>query len=345
MRTRFKNSLIISFAVCFAAISPFSSAFGAQAKTKNKNNVTQRDAQQQTKDENEKGAQIAQLIGVATVALGTAQIYQGYTQITTGRSMQSNPYTAAAGAAMVTQGQIGVATGTISVLSGVSGLAGAKKMKQNAAIAGANMGQIDSLGKNADDNIKIDSSFLNNDDVGRVLDGFEKAMGIPRDGLLNALNKGVDPFDLLAAKGMPKSLLDELKAKGEEAIANGAKPDLEKYGLSAEKIAEGMGIGDLSGGGGMMASTKPGGPNLDDLLGGLTKDSDTEIETGGVDPSKIGIDPEVQKALDKAGVTNKTLFQMVSMRYRARTPALFGIKLEPGERKPASMELEKEETL
>ena len=343
MWRRLQNQLIAIFIALLTTILVFDSAFAAQ--TNSNGGVTQKEAQQQTKQENEKGAQIAKILGVATVALGTAQIYQGYTQITTGRAMQSNPYTAAAGAAMVTQGQIGVATGTITTLSGLQGLLAAKKMAANAALAGKNMAQIDSLSKNADDNIKIDPSFLKNGDVGKVLDDFEKATGIPRDGLLNALNKGVDPFDLLAAKGIPKSLLDEANTKGHEAFANGAKPDLEKYGLSAEKIAEGMGIGDLSGGG-MMASAKPGSSGLDDLLGGLTKDSDADIQTGGVDPNKIGLNPEVQKALDKAGVTDKTLFQMVSMRYRARTPALFGLKdVQLDDRKPANAETDREGTL
>jgi hypothetical protein len=318
MRKRWKNIISYILLITMMTSLDFSNVFAE----------TQSGSQDQTAKENEKGAGIAKAMSVLTIAMGTFQIYEGYTCV-----MACTGPQAAAGCHIPCY--IKIAAGTVAVLSGVMGLQGAKKMAQNAAKARANSRQMSSLGKNADDNIKIDDSFMKDDKVGKILDDVEKGLGIPKDELVKALDNGVDPFDLLAAKGVPRKILDEARAKGEAAVENGAKPDPEKYGVLAEIVAGEYGAG---GGGGGAASpmANTGMPSFDDLLGGVTKQEE-ELKGAGVDVTKIGLNPDVQKALDKAGVTDKTIFQMVSHQYRDRTPFMFGLEnVKSDNRRPAS---------
>ena len=281
----------------------------------------QKKAQQAVQKENEKGAGIAQILGIASVGLGGMMIYQG-------KELTSKPEPAsqAAGYQMILQG-------SIAVLTGLQSLQAKEQMKRNANDAAYNAAQIDSLGSvdGLGDGFKIDSSYLKDGEVGKIMDGFEKSTGIPRDYLASALEKGVNPFDLLANApkgGMDKKLLGQAKSKAEEFLAAGGKADLAKYGLDPEKIAASLGEsgGYGNGGGGRsLASAKSNKSDFDSLFG-ANQDQGAIVDSGGINPNDIQVSPEVQKALGRAGISDKTIFQMVSARYKARTPFLFGLE-------------------
>ncbi len=317
--------------------------------------TTQRGAQQDTKEQNERGAQIAKLISYATIGLGVAQIYKGYKDIETGKALSktgegevtageaANASSAGSGNGQIHDGQKHQAEGSqqvnggtiqsiqggMTVLQGMQGLLGAEKMQNNANAAARNMNQIDSLNpKNPNDNVKVDPSFLHDGDVGKALDKFEKTMGIPREALANSLESGKDPFDLLASKGVPKDVINAARLKAGELVANGASVDPKTLGLDPNAIARSIGAeGDLSGGGmGRSPSSELASlSNFDDLLNAAQQSPDTGIASGGVDPNKIGLSKDVQDAMNRAGRTDKTLFEMISAQYHARTLFMFGL--------------------
>jgi hypothetical protein len=299
---------------------------GSMSYCNNSNN--QLDSQDDTKKLNDQGSSSATSAGMAATAAGMAMIAAGI-------ALMANPNTAPAGAAMV-------AAGTALLMSGMQAMQAAQKMAGNAGISGyrgTNMGNIVKpglSGTNLGDGsgtsgIKIDSSLLRNGKVGSIMDDFENKTGISRDDLKSQLEAGNSPAAIMAgskkfggaSEAQLQNMLDKNSANAEPMSG---QEMMDKLGLTADDL-KGTGEENTyatgSGGSRSPASRSGGGGSSLDSLLGKSSDALGSGTIGGVGSDK-GLSPEIQSALDRSGITNRTLFQMVHTQYKKKTPMMFG---------------------
>ena len=94
---------------------------------------------------------------------------------------------------------------------------------------------------------------------------------------------------------------------------------MDKLGLSPGDLAQSASTaGDPNRG---LASNNSA-VNIDSLFPGR---SDPSGASSG-DPNNMKLSPEVQAALDKNGITGRTIFQMVHSQYVKKTPLMFGVQ-------------------
>jgi hypothetical protein len=288
----------------------------------------QQNTQDDTKKLNDQGSSSASSAGMAAIAAGMAMIAAGV-------ALMANPPTAPAGAALV-------AAGTALLMAGMQAMQAAQNMANNAGISGyrgTNMSNIAKPGTNGTQigtgsgasGIKIDSSLLRNGKVGSIMDDFENKTGISRDDLKSQLEAGNSPAAIMAgskkfggaSEAQLQGMLDKNSANAE---AMSSQEMMDKLGLTAEDL-KGSGEENTyamgSGSSRSPASANGGSNGLDSFLG---KPADGAIGSGTIGGlgSDKGLSPEIQSALDRSGITNKTLFQMVHSQYKKKTPMMFG---------------------
>jgi hypothetical protein len=235
------------------------------------------------------------------------------------------------------------------------GMSAAGQMANNAGISGYNAGQMGNLnptvpgvttpgtgittppgtvGASIDtpgstSGIQIDDSFTRTGKAGAIFDEFEQKTGIDRDEFAKGLKDGKSVADMLAAsKNFGGSSADKLQGMFDGAQAMNANDVMDKLGLTPEELAAmaGKGEGEMNLAGassnGSGAMRNPASTGLDGLLGGL---GNTPAAGDGTVGLKNGsLSPDVQAALDRNGITDRTIFQMVRMQYRSKTPMMFG---------------------
>jgi hypothetical protein len=282
----------------------------------------QQNTQDDTKKLNDQGSNSAASAGMAAIAAGMAMIAAGV-------AMMSNPPTAAAGAALV-------AAGTALLMAGMQAMAAAQKMANNAGISGyrgTNMSTLNTATLSGTDvgngsgasGIKIDPSLLRNGKIGSIMDDFEKKTGISRDDLKDQLEAGKSPAEIMAQSnkfgGASEAQLQGMLDKNSGGTPLSNQEMMDKLGLTPEDLM-GENVYAQSGSGGPRSPASNSGSNgLDGLLG---KPGDAGSAVIGSSLDVKGLSPEIQSALDKSGITNRTLFQMVHSQYKKKTPMMFG---------------------
>lgn len=279
------------------------------------NTDNQTDSQNDTKSLNDQGSSSAAGAGMAAIAAGMAMIAAGV-------AMMSNPPTAAAGAALV-------AAGTALLMAGMQAMAAAQKMASNAGISGyrgTNMGTLNGANVGAGtgaSGIKIDPSLLRNGKIGTIMDDFEKKTGISRDDLSEQIQAGKSPAEIMAQskkfggnEAQIQAMLD--KNSGGTPLTN--EEMMDKLGLTPEDLIGGEHV-YAQGGGAARSPASSGASSLDSFLG---KAPDAGNSVIGAPIEVGGVSPEVQAALDRSGITDRTLFQMVHSQYKKKTPMMFG---------------------
>ncbi|RZA04519.1 MAG: hypothetical protein EOP11_14910 [Proteobacteria bacterium] len=315
----------------------------------------QRNTQNNNKDMNDQSSQQSSMMGMMAIMAGMAMMAAG-------AAMMASPPTAAAGAALM-------AAGAMLLAAGMAAMAAAKEMKQNANASGVNGMNLDNIsssisgdptknlgaskgGKVSGTSMSIDPSVVaagNKTDA--LVDDFENKTGISRGELVDGLNNGKSPIDMLAASSTMQKAgygADKIGGMVNDAASSGNLPSgeelLNQVGMSAEDIAAmaarnaSMGAdGPLVAGGSGGASRTPAAASPDYSYQGATKDavggstgfgSGSSFAAGGSGHLSAG----VQSALDRSGVTNRSLFQMVKEQYKKKMPMMFGAQ----ERKAAS---------
>lgn len=284
----------------------------------------QQNTQDDTKKLNDQGSSSAAGAGMAAIAAGMAMIAAGV-------ALMANPPTAPAGAALV-------AAGTALLMAGMQAMAAAQKMANNAGISGyrgSNMSTLNTSTLSGTDigngsgasGIKIDPSLLRNGKVAAIMDDFEKKTGISRDDLKDQLESGKSPAEIMAqsnkfggaSEAQLQSMLD--KNSGGTPLTN--QEMMDKLGLTPEDLA-GSGenvYAQSTGGGSRSPASNNSGAGLDGLFG---KPGDSTSGAANAQLEAKGLSPEIQSALDKSGITNRTLFQMVHSQYKKKTPMMFG---------------------
>jgi hypothetical protein len=316
----------------------------------------QRNTQNNNKDMNDQSSQQSSMMGMMAIMAGMAMMAAG-------AAMMSSPPTMPAGAALM-------AAGAMLLAAGMAAMAAAKEMKQNANQSGVNGVNMDNLptstisgdptknlgdskgGKATGSSLSIDPAVVaagGKSDA--VVDDFEAKTGISRGELIEGLNNGQSPVDMLAASSAMKKAgvgADKINSLVADAQSSGNMPSggelLDKIGMSAEDIAAmaaknaSMG-GDsaLAAGGGSGGARSPASASTDYSFNAAGKDA-------GVASGNLGsaqnftatgsghLSDSVQNALDRSGITTRSLFQMVHEQYKKKMPMMFGAQ----ERKAAS---------
>lgn len=322
---------IVGLCALSVAVTPAWSIGTSAGTTSNPNlpvppppGINQTAAQAQQQDQAKKGQQQAQMMGLASIALG------GY-MVKTGISLNSTP--CACGTPLII-------SGVLAIMQGIMGLNGAKELGKAAGAAGMNLGNLGSNGPtttklgngSGSSTFSVDPAALRSGKVGEIMSKFEKATGASRDALAKALGSGMSPFDALSKMGISKSDLAKAQALANGAIAknsNAVADNAKKLGL--DKIGGGIKtVGDTSGAStNLNAAIKPGnGINLDDLA---IKD-DAAAAAAETLPVDTTVSADVQSELNREGITDMTIFQMVRTQYTKKTPMMFG----QDDRAPAS---------
>jgi hypothetical protein len=193
--------------------------------------------------------------------------------------------------------------------------------------------------------IKIDPSLLRTGKAASIFDDFEQKTGISRDGLLDQLNSGKSPAEIMAGNknfgGASADQMQKLLDQHSCGAPLSAEDAMAQMGLSPEDLAEltkntGMsatgeenayGTGGGSGGSRSPNSANANAvPNLDALLGAGRSDPAGDGVLGSL--GALELSPEVQAALDRHGISGRSLFQMVHDQYKKKTPMMFGMPLK-----------------
>lgn len=304
---------------------------GAAFSHCNKND-NQQNSQTDTEDLNDSGAQQSKMLGMMAIAAGAAMV--------------------AAGMAMVPPNMGLIAAGMALILAGTQALAAASKMDKNANKAGYNAGNMSGISNNGTPSgssigesgstpgIKIDPSLARTGKASAIFDDFEQKTGISRDELINGLESGKSVPEVLggskkmgASEAQLAGMMDKASSSG---AAMGADEAMAKLGLTAEDLAAygkntGMSatgeesVYGIGAGGGSRNPNSANTNSLDALFG-----AGTGVGAGGNDPNALGgaglgLSPDVKAALDRNGITNRSIFQMVNEQYKRKTPMMFGV--------------------
>lgn len=294
-------------------------------------NDTQENSQKDTTDLNNKGAQQSMMLGMMATAAGAAMVAAGMA------SVPPNGGLIAAGAALIAAGMMGMsAAGNMASNAGVSDY---NDYKMN-DITPSNPTGSSTRDPNNPGGIKIDDSFTRTGKSGLVFDDFENKTGIGRDALAEGLQSGRSIADILADSEKLKKRgydADKIAANLNGATPLGADEVMGKLGLTPEELAamanknNSMGEdGALAmGTGGSRSPASASSNSLDGLMGG----ANAPATLGGENAGALGsLSADVQNALDRNGITDLSIFQMVSRKYKTKTPMMFG----EAARKPSS---------
>lgn len=301
-------------------------------------NDTQENSQKDTTDLNNSGAQQSMMLGMMATAAGAGMV--------------------AAGMAMTPPNGGLIAAGAALIAAGMMGMQAAGNMASNAGVSDWNDYKMNDItndtptitGTSTDDpkkpdGIKIDDNFTRTGKSGLVFDEFENKTGIGRETLANGLQNGRSIADILAES-------EKLKKKGYDAdkiaasmnnsgaTALGADEVMGKLGLTPEELAamaaKNSAMGDDSayalGTGGSRNPASASATSLDGLLGGAANAPSTLDGANGGAGALGALSADVQNALDRNGITDLSIFQMVHRKYKTKTPMMFG----ESSRKPSS---------
>jgi hypothetical protein len=116
----------------------------------------------------------------------------------------------------------------------------------------------------------------------------------------------------------------------DDATAKGSLPSgqdvMNKLGLSAGDLtgsANASGNGVAGGGDPNRGLASTSGASLDSLFPGYNSVVPSDSKSSG---TSMKMSPEVKAALDKNGITSRTIFEMVHTQYNKKTPMLFGVQ-------------------
>jgi hypothetical protein len=282
---------------------------------------TQQNAEQQTKDLNKEGQQKSNMLGMLAIAAGMGMIAGGV-------AMNASSKCRCAGIPLII-------AGGLMVVSGMLGLQAGKKMGQNADTASGLSQGLSNIStaplkgtKFGDDaGFKVDPSLLRNDKAKSVLADLEKKTGIKPDDFIKGLEDGLTPAEMLGAQKKFGSA-DQIQALIDKNTANASPLSqgevMDKLGMTDGDL---QGLGDDAnayavGGGGGGAKKAEAGADLASLLGGGNSAASGD---GSVNLANGKLSDDVQNALDKNGITGRTVFDMVRSQYKKKTPMLFGV--------------------
>jgi hypothetical protein len=298
-------------------------------------NDTQENSQTDTKDLNDKGAKQSMMLGMMATAAGAAMV--------------------AAGMACSCPGPNGglIAAGAALIAAGMMGMQAAGNMASNAGVSDYNDYKMNDItrpdnptGTTTDPTkpggIKIDDSFTRTGKSGLVFDDFENKTGIDRDTLANGLQSGRSIADILAESDKAKKngfSADKIASSLNGATPLGADDVMNKLGLTPEELAamanknNSMGEdGALAmGTGGSRSPASSASNSLDGLMGGANAPGTLDSASSAAG-ALGGLSADVQNALDRNGITDLSIFQMVHRKYKTKTPMMFG----ESARKPSS---------
>ncbi len=304
-------------------------------------NNNQDTTQEDTDDLNKNGANKSSALGMAAIAAGMAMVAAGM-------ALLASPPTVPAGMALI-------AAGMALIAAGMAALAAAGKMNDNANKAGYNAYKMDNLndpyrstistdsgtittgssnlgdvkkvdlGDGNTSGIKIDPALMRSGKLDSIFADMEKNTGLNRDDLANGLANGGNPLSMLSNSPALAG-----KSIGSEANLNKMMDDTMAKGNlpSGDEVMNQLGLSDsdlgtvVNPGGGRSPNATAGSPNIDSLF--PVSGKETSGASGG-DPG-MKISPEVQAALDRNGITGRTIFEMVHSQYRKKTPLMFGVQ-------------------
>lgn len=301
----------------------------------------QMDSQNNNKNNNDQSSQQSSMMGMMAIAAGMAMMAAG-------AAMMASPPTAAAGAALM-------AAGTMLMMAGMQAMAAAKEMDKNKNQSAAYQSNLDALNSGLSTassvstataaSVSIDPSLLGSGKAGTIFSDLEQKTGISAADFVNGLNNGTSPVDMLAESSQMKALgmsqdklngfVDASKASGQSLTGAEA---LSQMGMSQEDINElarqnaantKSGSDAYAAGGSSGASRSPSSAAAaqQDFSFAAPKDALTgasSLNGAGAGGSSSSLSSGVQSALDKSGITNRTLFQMVHGQYTKKTPMMFG---------------------
>lgn len=297
---------------------------GGEIKSPTSGELTQQQAEKKTKDVNDQGSSQATMMGMAAIAAGAAMIAAGMAQ------QPPNGALIAAGAALVA--------------AGMAGLAAAQKMAQNADKANDYQNGLINTGPKPivnnplkpptnDSGIKIDPNLLRNGRIDTIMSDMEQKTGMSREDLAKGLENGT-PLSKMMADANKKLNNANSMAAIDKALAGAdghmsSSELMDKLGLTAADLGSGDDV-YASGGGGSSykGSGASSAQNFDFGLGKTDPAGSSTI-------SALKVSEDVQNALDKNGITGRTIFEMVHTQYTKKTPQMFGI-IQEKTRNPAS---------
>lgn len=297
-------------------------SFSHCSKNKDK---TQENTQGDTKDLNNSGSQQSMMLGMMATAAGAAMVAAGMAPCPTPAGC--NVGLIAAGAALIAAGMLGMSAA--GKMKNNSGEAGNNEYKMQ-DIASGNASGTSTTEKGNASGIKIDESFTRTGKSGLVFDDFENKTGIDRDTLANGLKNGRSIADILGDSQKLKNSgydADKMAATINGASALGADEVMDKLGLTPEELAamanKNAGMGEdgalAAGTGGSRSPASASTAGLDGLLAGAATNAPATL--GGVNGT---LSADVQNALDRNGITDLSIFQMVHRKYKTKTPMMFG---------------------
>ncbi len=287
------------------------------APTQNGNQTTaQQDAQKKSND----GSNTATITSLLTMAMGGMMIKEGTASCPSCNTMM-------------------IMMGSMMILQGMQGMQGAKALANSGAAQGANAGTMNGndTAKMADTNgpgkasFSIDPSLLREGQLGSALDKVEKNLGIPRDTFANQAMNANSAGDLESmikggkgVGGISDKKLDDIFSAAAEKLA--ANPNATKDALAKA----GIDLNSYGSGGGVAVASKSSArdTSFDDLLKGMNKDDPNAQGTGGI-LLNGEVSSDVQAALNKNGISDKSIFEMVRTQYKKQTPVLFGMDKKP----------------
>jgi hypothetical protein len=290
----------------------------------NGNTLNQQDAQKQNQQKAKEGQGMAQLMGIASIALGGYMIKTG---------VQTNAScTCGAGTPMII-------SGAMAIMQGIQGLMGAQKLGQMANTSAGFSGNLGSMGPGTtkfntnagSSGFSFDPNALKQGKIGDIMSRFEKATGMTRDALSKALMSGAKPQDILAKAGISNADLAKAMAGASAAIKkdpNALAANNKKLGI--DKLTNGINFGSMD----AVASSKSAGASVGgDLMKDLNLGGEELAPPAAKDIPPNEVSAELQAEMDKAGLTDKTIFQMVRNQYDKKTPMLYG----QDDREPAAI--------
>ncbi len=338
-------TLVISLAIGNAAWVPMAFAdtnTNTSTSTSTNSNTTavtnnQTGSQANTQALNLQGAQQSVMLGTMAIGAGSAMVAAGYAGI------------------VPNWGLIGA--GVALIAAGVMSLNAAQKMAQNAARAGNNVGnmggstttavntvptqpgsstltptnpgQISLNETEPGGGITIDPQLTRTGRANEIFNDLERQTGMSREDFLNGLNEGKTPGDMLAGAGKLKGgSADGLNNMVKDAMGNGSAPTGSELLSQLGATSSDLGENSYAAGGAGGASRGPASGNanaLAGLEGMLGKGDGAGGSSTLVGKGELGVSEDVQNALDRNGLTNLTIFQMVHTQYKKKTPLMFGI--------------------
>lgn len=290
-------------------------------------NADQENTQKDTEDMNDKSGNQSSMLGMMAIAAGAAMV--------------------AAGMAMVPPNIGLIMAGIALIMAGLAALAAAAAMGKNENKAKVNDGRMSAIsggptpvpgskfGKGTGaSGIKIDPSLTRTGKANSIFDDFEKKTGISRDTLAAGLMEGKNPAEILGGQGKMGMSASQMQSMMDKAAADGtglgADDVMNKLGLTPEDMemygkntGMGEGLEMPNGGGAGRGPTAASSNNFDSMFGAPKGPEGGPAYLGG---AGLNLSPDVQAALDKAGITDRSLFEMVNQTYRKKTPMMFGVQ-------------------